>query len=197
MKTPAFSLAYHGCDEGVGEKILKGIDHVFVSQNDYDWLGHGTYFWENSPRRAFQWAEFVKENPQHFYHKIKRPFVVGAIIDLGNCLDLTDAESLEIVANSYRELEETFDDSNSQMPTNEPSHKGDYDLVKRHLDCAVINFVHDTRRTQKLPLFDTVRGIFTESGALFPGAKIMTKTHMQICVLNPKISVKGYFRPLN
>jgi len=27
------------------------------SENDYDWLGHGMYFWENSQHRAKQFAK--------------------------------------------------------------------------------------------------------------------------------------------
>ena len=38
-------IAYHGCDRAVAERLLEG--HRFTpSQNDYDWLGRGIYFWE-------------------------------------------------------------------------------------------------------------------------------------------------------
>jgi hypothetical protein len=76
------------------------------------------------------------------------------------------------------------------------AHRDDIDLVKRHLDCAVVNFVHLLRERERLDPFDTVRGVFTEGGELYPGAKILAKTHVQVCVRNPKKSIKGYFRPL-
>jgi hypothetical protein len=79
---------------------------------------------------------------------------------------------------------------------NEPAHSDDIDLVRRHLDCAVVNFVHLLREWERLDPFDTVRGVFTEGGELYPGAKIMAKTHVQVCVRDPKKSIKGYFRPL-
>jgi hypothetical protein len=44
--------------------------------------------------------------------------------------------------------------------------------------------------------FATVRGIFTEGGELYPGGRIMAKTHVQVCVRDPEKSIKGYFRPL-
>ena len=197
MFAPGFALGYHGCDRVIGEKILQNQAHVSVSENTHDWLGHGAYFWENSPKRALQWAEFVKKNPQHFKHKISDPFVIGAIIDLGNCLELTDAESLEIVKAGFNEFYETMKDSGSEMPVNEPSHKGDTDLVKRRLDCAVINFVHFLREKEKKQPFASVRGIFAEGGELYPGAKIQAKTHIQICVRDPKKSIRAYFRPLD
>lgn len=53
---PSFVLGFHGCDKKVGEGILSGkIQHEF-SENDYDWLGRGIYFWENDPYRAREWA---------------------------------------------------------------------------------------------------------------------------------------------
>jgi len=96
-RASAFVLGYHGCDKAVGEKVLAGGEHLKASGNDYDWLGTGIYFWENSARRALDWANFAKENPQFTRTKTTDPFVVGAIIDLGNCLDLLEAESIKTV----------------------------------------------------------------------------------------------------
>jgi hypothetical protein len=123
--------------------------------------------------------------------------VVGAIIDLGNCLDLTHASSLKIVRGGYEELRRAAVLADAQLPVNEPAAGGDVDLVKRHLDCAVINFVHLLREREGLDAFDTVRGVFTEGKPLYPGAKILAKTHLQICVRRPQASIKGYFRPLS
>ena len=50
-------LGYHGCDPAFAEKLLSGevpINDWKPSTNDYDWLGHGIYFWEYAPERAFQ-----------------------------------------------------------------------------------------------------------------------------------------------
>ena len=197
MRSIAFALGYHGCDESVGERILQNKEHVSRSENEHDWLGNGAYFWENSPARALQWAEFVKRNPQHFRHRIQKPFVVGAIIDLGNCLDLSDSASLAIISSSFEELHDTLRETDTPLPMNAAAHQGDEDLVKRYLDCAVINLVHVIREREELPAFDTVRGIFTEGKELYPGAKIMSKTHIQICVRDPKASVRAYFRPMS
>jgi hypothetical protein len=189
-------LGYHGCEKSVGERVLRGDDHIEVSSNRYDWLGAGAYFWENSSERARTWAAFLKEYPPRPNRRISEPFVIGAIIDLGNCLDLTDATSLQIVRGGYDEFERVTVIAKADLPKNEPARGGDEDLVKRHLDCAVINFVHLLRERERLKAFDTVRGVFTEGGALYPGAKIMAKTHMQICVRDPRARIRGYFRPL-
>jgi len=56
---PFYSLAvgYHGCDRGLVERVVAGKDELKPSQNDWDWLGHGVYFWEDSCARALRWAE--------------------------------------------------------------------------------------------------------------------------------------------
>jgi hypothetical protein len=41
----SFVLGYHGCDKKVGERVLAG-ERLKPSENEYDWLGHGIYFWE-------------------------------------------------------------------------------------------------------------------------------------------------------
>ena len=43
-------IGFHGCDKSVGEMILHG-GSLKPSHNDYDWLGHGVYFWENNEQR--------------------------------------------------------------------------------------------------------------------------------------------------
>jgi len=95
MRYGGFVLAYHGCDQSVGEKVLAGDTDIVPSRNDYDWLGSGAYFWENSSARALQWANFLRDNPRAA--KVKRPFVIGAVIAPGNCLDLSEAVSLNVL----------------------------------------------------------------------------------------------------
>lgn len=43
-----FVLGYHGCDQSVADQVLAG-NPFRKSDNDYDWLGPGTYFWEANP----------------------------------------------------------------------------------------------------------------------------------------------------
>ncbi|MBI2497021.1 MAG: hypothetical protein HYV75_03555 [Opitutae bacterium] len=197
MYASAFVLGFHGCDESVGEKVLAGKDHLKPSANDYDWLGHGIYFWENSPKRARHWAEFLASRPTKTKTPIKRPFVLGAVIDLGNCLDLTEAASLAFVRRSYDDMKMGFETIGLDLPKNEPGAKGDEDLLKRKLDCAVINYAHALREDDEdgLNPFDSVRGAFAEGEPLYAGAKIMAKTHIQVCVRKPS-SIRGYFRPI-
>lgn len=121
--------------------------------------------------------------------------MIGAIIDPGNCLDLAEESSLNLVKAAFQVFSKLSQISNLPLPVNEPGYKGDLDLVKRHLDCAVLNFLHDSRAAEGLTAYDTIRAPFSEGGALFKGSKLMDKTHVQWCVRDPKRSIIGYFRP--
>jgi hypothetical protein len=197
MESFGITLGFHGCDRKVGERILSGRQkHLKVSTNPYDWLGSGAYFWENDEDRAMKWARMVKKHPQHFRQKIDEPFVLGAIIDLGMCLDLTRASCLDEIRSAHEDMSSLLAETGTPIPVNKAGFQGDLDLVKRHLDCATVNFVHQIREKLGKPAYDTVRGPFTEGRPLYQGAKIMDKTHIQICVRHPRSSIRGYFRLL-
>lgn len=194
MTPEGFILAYHGCDAQIGESILSGNGHIHPSLNKHDWLGSGAYFWENSPTRALQWAQFLKDHPKISPGAVKKPFVIGAIIKPGRCLDLTEAHCLGLVKEAYEEFRAAVERSDAVLPINEPGHSADQDLVKRFLDCAVIQFLHTLQTDGNRPPFDTVRGAFFEGGELYAGARISARTHIQWCVRDPLKSVVGYFR---
>lgn len=174
---------------------LAGKEDIRVSENPHDWLGSGAYFWENNPARAISWARFLVANPQAGRGKIAEPAVIGAIMDPGSCLDLTEESSLGLVHDAYHGFVSACDEAGFSIPENEPGFKGDEDYVKRHLDCAVLNFLHRTRAEAGLRPFDSVRAPFLEGTPLFSGSRLSAKTHVQWCVRNPKESIIGYFRP--
>jgi hypothetical protein len=188
MGSPNLVLGYHGCERETGLKIIRQEErHLSSSRNKYDWLGHGVYFWENDPQRALEWAT---KNP-----KIDEPFVIGSVIDLGLCLDLVEIEYLELVRRAHKEYCTAVDIAGYEnTPKNEVGFKGDRDFVRRNLDCAVINFLHDLRDAEGEPVFDSVRSPFPEGEPLYDGAGFMSRTHIQICVRN-KACIKGYFHP--
>lgn len=182
-------LAFHGCDRSIGEALLNGRTELLHSENDYDWLGHGIYFWENDPKRALRYAHSIQKNRRAAKVSILIPFVIGAVIDMGHCLDLLDSNSLEILRQGYEILRSTGAD----LPKNKPIGK-ESDLLLRHLDCAVIQTVHAFNEIENSPPYDSVRGAFFEGKDLYPNAGFKEKTHIQVCVRNPNC-MKGYFLP--
>ncbi|MFI5379332.1 MAG: hypothetical protein ACHRHE_08545 [Tepidisphaerales bacterium] len=87
----------------MAEAIFAGKSLLKPSQNDYDWLGHGIYFWENNPQRALEYARDLRKRPRGAA-KINRPAVVGAVIDLGFCMNLLDSQFLRMVKDGYESL---------------------------------------------------------------------------------------------
>lgn len=136
-----------------------------------------------------QWAELKHEKEPE---RIKSPFVVGAIIDLGYCPNLVDSKNIELLKMGYSILETTMGDS-SLMPTNKNIKKSQDNLI-RDLDCAVIETLHSFNAQENEQAFDTVRGVFWEGNRIYPNAGFKEKNHIQICVRNPNC-VKGYFFP--
>jgi len=47
---PQLVTGYHGCHRDAAKEIVKGATFL-PSQNGYDWLGEGIYFWEDGPSR--------------------------------------------------------------------------------------------------------------------------------------------------
>lgn len=123
---PAFVLGFHGCDLSVGEAILHGrLSHLKASENDYDWLGSGVYFWESNPQRALEFAQERAGGSRNSRGAITEPFVLGAIIDPGHCLNLIDSSALRQVKDAYELLKDAVDDD--KLPSN-----GAHLLVRRH-----------------------------------------------------------------
>lgn len=181
--TSAFILGYHGCDQDIGERLLSGSAFK-PSSNDYDWLGPGIYFWEANPLRGL---EFAREVSRRKASKISKPFVIGAVIELGLCLDLTTSNGLEWVKIAYESLVDVTRAAHLAMPSNST------DQLRRNLDCAVVRRLHTILEAQKAPAIDTVKGIFTEGAPAYPGSGFREKTHVQIAVRNPQC-IKGVFR---
>jgi hypothetical protein len=188
----SFVLGYHGCDKGTARAVLACETDLKFSRNEYDWLGSGIYFWEGDPVRALEWA---KDNAHKF--PTKEPGVVGAVIDLRNCLDFSSRNDMDAVAAAYQSLKDLYDIAGLEMPEN-GSPKGTIakDRVFRYLDRAVIDHLHEIYAASKTPLepFDTVRGVFVEGDGIFPGAALLNKSQVQIAVRSRKC-ILGYFTP--
>ncbi|KAA5804555.1 hypothetical protein F1654_00660 [Alkalicaulis satelles] len=179
-------LGYHGCDQSTAERLLSGADFK-SSENDYDWLGHGIYFWQHNPKRGLSFAHELAHHPTR-KSTIKSPAVVGAVIHLGHCLDLMTEQGLSMLADSYAMLEAMFQaNPMAKMPVNSP------DLLRRNLDCAVVNALHIQRKETGQPPFDTVRGVFEEGAPLYPDSAFRQKTHIQIAV-RERACILGVFR---
>jgi hypothetical protein len=192
----SFVLGYHGCNKKLGVEAVERRTELLLSDRDYDWLGPGAYFWESDPVRAMEWAEEKKAKGDY-----EEPFVIGAAIDLGNCLDLMVRENIAMLAPAYAALTAEVQKSGGEVPENRDLKQAPGDKTLRKLDCAVIRQLHQLIEEQpeeglpglgRLPPYDSVRGLFEEGRPAYPGAGFRDRTHSQISVLN-LACIKGLF----
>jgi len=155
---PGLTLGFHGTDITVVQKVVSQVQQLKFENNTWDWLGNGAYFWEYSPARALEFAQTLSKRTNS---KIQTPAVIGAVLDLGYCLDLLDYKSLTILKTAYTVLTQGIRSSEFQVK-NRPAKGNPDELLIRELDCAVVETVHTINRDASRRPFDSVRGVFWE-----------------------------------
>ena len=183
-KLPHLTLGFHGCSAETCSKVLNENEALKASTNAYDWLGSGIYFWENNCIRALEWARNKYDPKGESYG------VIGAVIDLGYCLNLSDSQYNSILKAGYEILESRL---GGEDPPKNRGKRGN-DILLRELDCAVIQQIHEYNEESGKDPFDSVRGLFIEGDPTYEGSGFYNKSHIQICIINPNC-IKGYFRP--
>jgi hypothetical protein len=148
--------------------------------------GQWHLFLGTRPFRALQYAIECSQNRQFNKVPIKNPFVLGAIIDLGETLNLVESSSLKMLRTSYAELKNTCEELGNKLPVNQNNN--------RALDCDVIQFIHESNFKRNATSYDTVRCAFPEGEESYPGSYITSRLHIQVCVRNPDC-LKGFFLP--
>jgi hypothetical protein len=178
-------VGYHGCTAAFARDLLLGRQPIRdwrPSQNEWDWLGDGIYFFEHAPERALRWAR------ERYGGRRQRPAVLGAYLQLGRCFDLLNEAVTALLAQAYEKEARTFALAGRPLPENRgPGGK------RRELDCLVINScLRDLH--QRGVVYDTVRGAFLEGVPAYPGAGFARESHIQIAVRSSSC-ILGVFRP--
>lgn len=168
-------LGYHGCEPAFADALVRGevsVDAWQASENPHDWLGHGIYFWEFAPERAWAWS--------------RKGSVVGAVIQLGLCLDFTNTKCTELLAQNYESIRKRYQRRRKKLPANRGK--------RRDLDCLIVNTLVAQAEADAGIRYQTVRGPFLEGEPAYPGSGIMRESHIQIAVRD-KTCILGVFRP--
>lgn len=116
QRLPSWVLGFHGTDAATVKRVLNSrTANLRPSNNDYDWLGDGAYFWENDPERAMSYVreKMRRENDE------RKPAVIGAIIDLGFCMNLVDRPALLELQSAHDDLKEDSELLGFPMPVNQ------------------------------------------------------------------------------
>jgi hypothetical protein len=166
---------YHGTSQTKAMSILK--NGFLTSDNDYDWLGTGIYFFQDAPMRAKQWA--AEQHPQE-------PAVICARIQLDNCIDLFDVKWFPILKNIYNLFDDQYRSANRPLPKQNPLHS------KAHrLDCAFFNFASQLISNDEQTVAG-IRVVFVEGKSLFPNSAIFDLAHAQIAIKNSALIQECY-----
>lgn len=166
-------VAFHGTRRTTAERLIAG--HPFdLSTNDDDWLGHGIYFWEYAPQQAWWWARRRYGDDGA---------VVGALVRLGQCIDLLDPSHAALLQQAHDELEAAMAAIRRPMPKNANNHK--------FLDCAVFNWLYCKLATEGFSV-ESCRSVFVplQTGRglprLWDRSGVFEGAHIQICIREPR-----------
>lgn len=158
----ATTIGYHGTGVAAATAIVEG--GFRTSNNDYDWLGDGVYFFDSAPARAWEWA-----TKQHGASGA----VVGAEIELRDVLDLLDIDWARTFADAYDAFLARAKAEGVDLPRQSRG--------AHRLDREVINFVVENAQRVGTTL-RAVRGAFAEGAPLFPNSALLDRAHVQIAV---------------
>lgn len=168
---------YHGTSPERAEAILE--EGYELSQNPYDWLGYGVYFFQDGPKRAAHFAEKQKDENSEIV-------VLKSTIDLngeGTCIDFLDVKWNNVMQVAYERLRSK---AKSVLP--------EQDFYVRRLDCAVLNHACEDVFPRRGIQVSSIRAPFDEGKPIYEGSQILDLSHVQIAVrnLNVILSTERY-----
>jgi hypothetical protein len=154
---------YHGTSATHAAVILR--DGFLPSDNDYDCLGNGVYFFEDGLTQACTWAE--RAHPGE-------PAVVRADVRLEDCIDLKDSVGwVPLLALAHDELLRTSREQGLPIPRQTSD--------EHRLDREVIEFTVAILEREGMRI-RSVRGVFAEGAPAFPGSFLSEGSHVQVAV---------------
>jgi hypothetical protein len=154
---------YHGTSATQAAVIVR--DGFLPSDNDYDCLGNGVYFFEDGLAPARAWAKRAHPN---------EPAVVKADIRLEDCMDLKDTLGwVPLLAQAHGEVLRVSRQQGRALPRQTSD--------AHRLDRVVIEFTVAILEREGMRI-RAVRGAFAEGAPAFPGSFLSEGSHVQVAV---------------
>lgn len=154
---------FHGTSLSNAHEII--VSGFRLSSNDWDWLGDGVYFFQDAPRRAWDWAR---------NHYPDEPAVLASMIRLDHCMDLVDLGWKDVLADAFATLSDEL--SRQLLPLPRQT------ALAHRLDRLVVNLAIEHLERTGQGAISVVRGAFTEGSPMFPGSHLLERTHIQAAV---------------
>ena len=171
IELPTEVIGFHGTRRDVVSRLLAHA--IQVSDQHFEWLGTGFYFWQDSPWRAHRWAV------ERFGDDAA---VIVARVSLDGCLDLFNPQW-------HHSLAEADDEYVSDCVLNGRAPAENRPSGNRARDCAVINWYCDRAADESLHI-RSVRAIFEEGEPIFEASAIRALSHVQIAVRDPSTIIE-------
>jgi len=170
--------AYHATTRERAEIILR--DGFLSSQNSYDWLGEGIYFFQEAPNFAVHWAsEDRKEGT------IEDLAIVAADIAIAGFIDLLDHEWGAVLRAAYETLDAQGDEEfRAVQAKQKPFVVGSDERLGHWLDRYVIE-ASVTSLADRQKTVTGIRSAFWEGPELYPNSHVMDRQHIQVAVRDP------------
>jgi hypothetical protein len=154
---------YHGTSATQAAVIVR--DGFLPSDNAYDCLGTGVYFFEDGLTPARVWAK--RAHPSE-------PAVVQAEIRLEDCMDLKDRFGwVPLLAQAHDEIVRVSREQGVPVPRQTSD--------QHRLDRAVVELTVAILEREGIPI-RAVRGVFAEGPPAFPGSFLSEGSHVQVAV---------------
>ena len=154
---------YHGTSATHAAVIVR--DGFLPSDNDYDCLGNGVYFFEDGLAQARAWAK--RAHPSE-------PAVVQADVRLEDCMDLKDSLGwIPLLAQAHDEVLRVSREQGLPLPRQTSG--------LHRLDRVVIELTVAILEREGIRI-RAVRGVFAEGAPAFPGSFLSEGSHVQVAV---------------
>ena len=193
MPTRHLIRGFHGTTLAFAQQIVAN-QQVKISTNDYDWLGHGAYFFQDGPVRAWKWATQLSKT------KNSPPAVVSADLELRGCVDFLDIVNWRFLLLAEQQLRAANALPSQTSPVVRSANGSRCRIVnpnpvagpvgRNTLDCAVVKLAVHSLRGSGIPV-QSVRGAFVEGQQLYDDSYFFDHSHVQIAVLDPTVIVAG------
>jgi hypothetical protein len=154
---------YHGTSARQAAVILR--DGFVASDNDYDCLGNGVYFFEDGLVQARAWAR--RAHP-------REPAVVQADVRLEDCMDLKDGLGWgQLLAQAHDEVLRVSREQGLPLPRQTSA--------THRLDRVVVELIVAILAREGIQI-RAARGVFAEGTPAFPGSYLSEGSHVQVAV---------------
>lgn len=193
-------VAYHGTVEEYAFSIVekkRSPEYWLVSDNAYDWLGPGIYFFQDAPLRALLYAEKRADQLRQAKGVDHQPAVIRARFKLGVCLDFLDADTAGYVRFVHALM--VADGHAPELPSQtsfeprtgprrrlrilEGQYRGAGNILHL-LDREVMKYAIEYLNEYENLRIDSIRCAFVDGYPLYSSSWLFDLAHVQLCVLN-------------